>query len=70
MSWTIWTGLDAFGCWKKGLDLFIPEVSSDVLVVTGKSSELSLEECNIDQGGVEVDELEDEDFEGEIVVEL
>ena len=32
--------------------------------------ELPLEEGHIDQGGVEVDELEDEHFERQVVIEL
>ena len=32
--------------------------------------ELPLEEGHVDQGGVEVDELEDENFERQVVIEL
>ena len=45
-------------------------MSKDVFVVAGVAHKLPFEECNVDDGGVEVDKLEDEDFEGEIVVIL
>ena len=38
--------------------------------MAGVADKLSFEECDVDDGGVEVDKLEDEDFEGEIVVIL
>ena len=41
-----------------------------MLVMAGVARELPLEEGHVDQGGVEVDELEDEHFEGQVVVEL
>ena len=50
--------------------VFIPYVAYDVMVVTGVAHKLPLEEGDVDDGGVEVDELEDEHFEGEVVVKL
>ena len=32
------------------------------------ANKLSLEESNVDDGGVEIDELEDEDFECQVVI--
>ncbi len=50
--------------------IFIPQVSEDVFVVSGVAYEPTLEECDVEDGGVEVDELEEENFEGQVVVEL
>ena len=50
--------------------VFIPDVSYDVMVVAGVAHKLPLEEGDVDDGGVEVDELEDEHFECEVVVEI
>ena len=50
--------------------IFISEISNNIDVGTGVADKLPLEEGNVDDGGVEVDELEDEDFEGEIIVEI
>ena len=50
--------------------IFVPEIANNVDVGTGVADKLPLEEGNVDDGGVEVDELEDEDFEGEIIVEI
>ena len=41
-----------------------------MLVVTRVAHELALEERNVEDGRVEVDELEDEDLEGQVVVKL
>ena len=38
--------------------IFISQVSKDVLVVSRVADEASLEECNVEDGRVEVDELE------------
>ena len=38
--------------------------------MAGVADKLSFEEGDVDDGGVEIDELEDEDFEGQIVVIL
>ena len=40
------------------------------MVVTGVADELALEEGDVDDGGVEVDELEDEHFERQVVVKV
>ena len=50
--------------------IFVPEIPNNIDVGTGVANKLPLEEGNVDDGGVEVDELEDEDFEGEIIVEI
>ena len=50
--------------------VFIPDISYDVMVVARVAHKLPLEEGDVDDGGVEVDELEDEHFEGEVVVEI
>ena len=41
-----------------------------MFVMAGVARELPLEEGHVDQGGVEVDELEDEHFERQVVIEL
>ena len=41
-----------------------------MFVMARVARELALEEGHVDQGGVEVDELEDEHFERQVVVEL
>ena len=41
-----------------------------MLVVARVACELALEEGHVDQGRVEVDELEDEHFERQVVVEV
>ena len=38
--------------------------------MAGVADELALEEGDVDDGGVEVDELEDEHFERQVVVEV
>ena len=40
------------------------------MVVAGVADELALEEGDVDDGGVEVDELEDEHFERQVVVKV
>ena len=40
------------------------------MIVAGVADELALEEGDVDDGGVEVDELEDEDFESEVVIKV
>ena len=39
-----------------------------MLVVTRIANKLSFEESNVDDGGVEIDELEDENFECEVII--
>ena len=50
--------------------IFIPYVAYDVMVVARVAHKLPLEEGDVDDGGVEVNELENEHFEGEVVVEI
>ena len=51
--------------------VFISEVAAqDVVVVAGVADELALEEGDVDDRRVEVDELEDEHFERQVVVEV
>ena len=51
--------------------IFVPEVAPhDVVIVAGVADELALEEGDVDDGGVEVDELEDEHFERQVVVKV
>ena len=63
-------------CKKKSqflLDLsyvFISKIAEDVVIVARVADELALEEGDVDDGGVEVDELEDEHFERQVVVEV
>ena len=52
------------------IHLLVPESSKDVFVMAGVADKLPLEEGDVDDGGIEIDELENEDFEGEIVVIL
>ena len=40
------------------------------MIVARVADELALEEGDVDDGGVEVDELEDEHFERQVVVEI
>ena len=54
-------------CWSY---IFIPKIADNVYVSSGVADKLPLEECDVDDGGVEVDELEDEDFESEVVIEI
>ena len=41
-----------------------------MFVMAGVADKLPFEEGDVDDGGIKIDELEDEDFEGEIVVIL
>ena len=41
-----------------------------MLVVARVADELALEECNVEDGGVEVDELEYENLEGQVVIKI
>lgn len=50
--------------------VLIPQVAEDVLVVAWVSDEPSLEERDVEDGGVEVDELEEEHLKRQVVVEL
>ena len=51
--------------------VFISQITAkDVVIVARVADELALEEGDVDDGGVEVDELEDEHFERQVVVEV
>ena len=50
--------------------IFIPQIEHYIDVGSRVSHELPFEEGNVDNGGVEVDELEDEDLECQVVVEI
>ena len=49
-------------------NLFISKSAKDMLVMSRIAHKLSLEECNVDDGRVEIDELEDENFECQVVI--
>ena len=51
--------------------IFVSQITAhDVVIVARVADELALEEGDVDDGGVEVDELEDEHFERQVVVEI
>ena len=50
--------------------ILISQIAHDVMVVAGVAYKLPLEEGDVDDGGVEVDELEDEHFERQVVIEV
>ena len=50
------------------INLFIPERTKDMFVMSRVTNKLSFEESNVNNGRVEVDELEDENFESKIVI--
>lgn len=50
--------------------ILVPEVAEDVFVVARIPDEPALEEGDVKDRRVEIDELEDEDFEGQVVVEV
>ena len=50
--------------------IFIPKIEHNIDVGSWVSHELPFEEGTVDNGGVEVDELEDEDLECQVVVEI
>ncbi len=50
--------------------IFVSDVSDDVAVVSRVSHKPPLDEGNVQDGRVEIDELENEDFEGQVVVKL
>ena len=41
-----------------------------MLIMPRVANKLTLEKGNVDDGGVEVDELEDEHLEGEVVIKV
>ena len=50
--------------------IFIPKIEHYIDVGSRVSHELPFEEGYVDNGGVEVDELEDEDLKCQVVVEI
>ena len=50
--------------------IFISQIAHYVNVGSRIPNELPFEEGNVDNGGVEVDELEDEDFECQVVIKI
>ena len=52
----------------KMIHLFIPQGTKNVLIMSRIANKLSLEESNVNYGRVEIDELEDENFESKIVI--
>ena len=50
--------------------LLVPQSSKDVFVMAWVAHKLPLEEGDVDDGGIEIDELEDEDFECEVVIKV
>ena len=61
---------DTGQCIYKSPYIFVSNVAEDMLVVAGVADELALEEGDVEDGRVEVDELEDEHFEGQVVVKV
>ena len=50
------------------IHLFIPQGTKNVFIMSRIANKLSLEEGNVNNGRVEIDELEDENFESKIVI--
>ena len=50
--------------------IFIPQVAHYVDVGSRVTHELPFEEGDVNDGGVKVDELEDEDFECQVVIKI
>ena len=50
--------------------IFISDIAEDMFISAGVADKLPLEEGNVEDGGVEVDELEDENLERQVVVEI
>ena len=48
--------------------LLIPQGAKDVFVMSWVANKLSFEESNVNNGRVEINELEDENFESKIVI--
>ena len=54
----------------RGTYVLISDFANDMHVVSRVADEPSLDKGDVQNGGVEIDELENEDFEGQIVVEF
>lgn len=50
--------------------IFISQIAHYVNVGSRIPNKLPFEEGNVNDGGVEVDELEDKDFKGEVIIEV
>jgi hypothetical protein len=50
--------------------IFISEVEHDIVIVARISNKSAFEECDVKNGRIEIDKLEDEYFECQIVIEL
>ena len=53
-----------------GTYILISDFSDDMHVISRVANEPALDEGNVQDGGVKIDELENEDFERQIVVEF
>ena len=61
------------GAIKRDLEItyvFISKVAKNMFVMPRVSDKPSLEEGNVEYGGIEIDELEKEHFERQIVIEF
>ena len=50
--------------------ILISQVEHDVVVTSRIANETTFEECDVENGRIEVDKLEDEYFECQIVIKL
>ena len=50
--------------------IFVSQVESDMIVVSRVPYETTFKECYVKNGRIEIDELEDEDFERQVVIEF
>jgi len=50
--------------------IFISEVKNDIVVMARISNKTTFEECDVENGRIEIDKLEDEYFECQIVIKL
>ena len=56
--------------YKKTTYILVSDGANDVLVVAGVTNKLPLEEGDVQDGRIEVDELEDEHLERQVVVKI
>ena len=50
--------------------ILISEVGNDIVVMARISNKTTFEECDVENGRIEIDKLEDEYFECQIVIKL
>ena len=50
--------------------IFISEIEDDIVIMAGISNKTTFEECNVENGRIEIDKLEDEYFERQIIIKL